>query len=106
GFLIERGLSPDEARRRAAVRFGNVTRVREESREIRLSATLESIFQDVRYAWRGMRKSPTFTATAVLSLALAIGANTAIYSIVDAAMLRPLPVPKPEQLFTLAMPDV
>jgi predicted permease len=60
----------------------------------------------VRYAWRGMRKNPAFAVTAVLSLGLAIGANTAIYSIVDAAMLRPLPVPEPDRLVTLAMPDI
>ena len=62
--------------------------------------------QDIRYAWRGMRKGPIFAATAILSLALAIGANTAIYSIVDAAVLRPLPVSHPEQLFLLAWPDI
>ncbi len=104
--LSERGLSPEEARRQASTRFGNTTLVREQSREIRLWAALESTFQDVRYAWRGMCKSPVFAATAVLSLGLAIGANTAIYSIVDAAMLRPLPVPEPERLFTLAFPEI
>jgi putative ABC transport system permease protein len=104
--LSEKGISPDEARRAASVRFGNVTKLREESREIRLWAALESTLQDARYAWRGMCKSPAFTVTAVLSLALAIGANTAIYSIIDAAMLRPLPVPEPERLFTLAAPGI
>src|SRR5438874_8932507 len=78
--LTELGASPDAARREAAVRFGNVMLLREQSREIRLWGTLESTFQDVRYGWRGMRKSPGFAATAVLSVALAIGANTAIYS--------------------------
>jgi predicted permease len=100
--LREDGLSAEEARHQAERRFGNVTQLREQSREVRLSALLETTFQDVRYAIRGMRTSPAFALTAILSLALAIGANTAIYSIVDAALLRPLPVPRPDRLFTLA----
>jgi predicted permease len=104
--LRERGLDRDEARRQARLRFGNATLALEESRGIRLWEGLEGALQDVRYAWRGMRKSPWFAATVVLSLALAIGADTAVYSILDAAILRPLPVPRPEQLFTLAYPDI
>ena len=92
--------------RQASRRFGNLTQLREQSRDFRLSATLETTFQDLRYALRGMRKSPAFAITAILSLALAIGANTAIYSIVDAALLRPLPVPEPDRLFTLATPGI
>jgi putative ABC transport system permease protein len=104
--LREEGLSPAEAQRRAAARFGNATSFREQSREIRLWAGLDSAVRDLHYAWRGMRRSPVFAATAVLSLSLAIGANTAIYSIVDVAMLRPLPVPEPDLLVTLAAPDL
>jgi predicted permease len=104
--LRAKGLNAEEAQRQADVRFGNVTRLREESRAIRLWAGLEGTLQDVRYAWRGMRKGPAFAATAVLSLALAIGANTAIYSIVDAAILRPLPVPAPNELFRLSSPGI
>jgi predicted permease len=100
--LREKGLSADDAQREASRRFGNLTQIREQSRGFRLSATLETTLQDLRYAIRGMRKSPAFAVTAILSLALAIGANTAIYSIVDAALLRPLPVPEPDRLFTLA----
>jgi predicted permease len=103
--LKEKGLSAGEAHRRAAARFGNTTRWREESRDMRLWTALEGTWQDVRYAWRGMRKGPVFAATAVLSLALAIGANTAIYSIVDAAVLRPLPVREPDKLVTFSWPD-
>jgi len=103
--LREQGFGAEDAQRQAALRFGNITQLREKSRDIRLLAPLEAMLQDTRYAWRGMRKSPAFAVTAVLSLALAIGANTAIYSIVDAAMLRPLPVPESEQLFTLAWPS-
>ncbi|HMF79018.1 MAG TPA: ABC transporter permease, partial [Bryobacteraceae bacterium] len=104
--LCAEGWEPDEARRQAQISFGNVTKLREQSREMRLWAALESMLQDTRYAWRGLRKGPAFAVTAVLSLGLAIGANTAIYSIVDAAMLRPLPVPEPERLVTLAAPSI
>jgi predicted permease len=100
------GLNAEEARRQAQLRFGSTTRFREQSRDFRLWTGLESTLQDVRYAWRGMRKGPIFASTAVLSLALAIGANTAIYSIVDAAILRPLPVYEPDRLFRLASPGI
>ncbi len=100
------GLTPEDAERRARVRFGNATRLREQSRDIRLWAGLEGALQDLRYAWRGMRKTPAFAATVVLSLALAIGAITAIYSIVDAAILRPLPVHDPGRLFRLSYPNI
>ncbi|HLK63291.1 MAG TPA: ABC transporter permease [Bryobacteraceae bacterium] len=99
--LQSRGLSLREAQQQAARSFGNVTGLREQSRELRLSTALEATCQDARYAWRGLLRNPVFAATAVLSLAVAIGANTAIYSIVDAALLRPLSVPQPDRLFTL-----
>ena len=102
--LQENGLDEAEARRRAALRFGNPMLLREQSRDLRLWAALESTLQDLRYGCRGILRSPLFAATAVLSLGLAIGANTAIYSIIDAAMLRPLPVPEPDRLFTLGAP--
>jgi predicted permease len=104
--LGEKGLNPEEARRLARLRFGNTTRLQEESRAFRLWTRLEATLQDLRYAWRGMRQGPAFAATAVLSLALAIGANTAIYSIVDAAILHPLPVSQPGQLFRLSYPGI
>ncbi|MGH9582873.1 MAG: permease prefix domain 1-containing protein, partial [Bryobacteraceae bacterium] len=104
--LEEKGQNTEDARWQARVRFGNTTRLREESRGLRLWAGLEGMLQDSRYGWRGMCKGPVFTATAVLSLGLAIGAITAIYSIVDAAILRPLPVSKPDQLFMLSYPDI
>ncbi|HEX4749804.1 MAG TPA: ABC transporter permease [Bryobacteraceae bacterium] len=104
--LRKAGLEPTEAQRQAALRFGNTTLIRESSREIRLWAALESILQDARYAWRGMMKSPAVEVTVILSLSLAIGANTAIYSILDAAMLRPLPIPEPNRLVRLASPGI
>ncbi|MDR3699346.1 MAG: ABC transporter permease [Candidatus Sulfopaludibacter sp.] len=91
------GRDAAEARRA----FGCRLQLREASREIRLWAALDNTWQDARYACRGLRRNPVFAFTAVISLGLAIGANTAIYSIVDAALLRPLPVPQPQRLFTL-----
>jgi ABC-type antimicrobial peptide transport system permease subunit len=100
-----RGLEPQAAAEQANALFGNTTLIREQSREFRLSAWLDATIQDVRYAWRGMLKNKGFAATAVLSLGLAIGANTAIYSIIDAAILRPLPLPEAGRLFTLGEGD-
>ncbi|MEP6732868.1 MAG: ABC transporter permease [bacterium] len=100
------GMSPADARRRAAMAFGNVTRIRSQSRDVMLWPDVESTLQDTRYAWRGLLRNPAFTVTAVVCLGLAIGANTAIYSIVDAVMLRALPLPQPDELFTLTSTDV
>jgi macrolide transport system ATP-binding/permease protein len=86
---------PDSAAHR---QFGNVTSLKEESRSMWTFAILEQFAQDLRYALRNMVATPLFTATAVLSLALGIGANTAIYSFMDAILLRGLPVPHPEEL--------
>jgi predicted permease len=103
--LIAQGMPPEEARREATRRFGNRTLTKERARDRDVLVWLETALQDVRYALRTLRRNPGFAATAILSLALAIGANTAIYSIVDAAMLRPLPVAEPDSLFTLATPE-
>ena len=99
--LRSRGLSDRDAQRQAMRSFGNVTGIREQSRELRLWAGIEGACQDARYAWRGLLRNPVFALTAVVSLGLAIGANTAIYSIVDVALLRPLPVPQPDRLIAL-----
>jgi predicted permease len=98
------GMDPRNARYAAARSFGGVEQIKERHREGRSFAGVESIFKDLGYALRTMRGNPGFTATAVVSLALGIGANTAIFSLIDALMLRWLPVSHPEQLVQIVVP--
>lgn len=98
---IRGGMSPDEARRAAAVRFGTRLSAAEQAGDQRGLPALESFFSDVGYALRGMRKSPAFAAVVILTLALGIGANTALFSLVEAVTLRSLPVRDPGSLYFL-----
>src|SRR3954464_11159991 len=96
------GMSRADAVRAAHVEFGSLTSVKDRTREVGWETQLESLWRDVRYASRTLRKSRTFTAVAVLILALGIGINTAIFSAINAIMLRQLPVEHPEELISLA----
>jgi predicted permease len=99
--LMGEGMGPEEASRQARLAFGNRTLLEQRSHEVWQWPTLESIWSDVRFALRQLRRSPGFTIAAVLTLALAIGANAVVFSVMNAFILRPLNVPDAQSLYEL-----
>jgi predicted permease len=99
--LRAEGLSDDEARRQARLRFGNVTLQEERTRDMDISLALDAVLRDLRYAFRALRRSPGFAVTVMLTLALGIGANSAVFSALDAVLIKPLPFPDADRLMEL-----
>ncbi len=98
---LRQGMTPEDARRAARISYGGVEQAKQLHRDERGFPGLTQILQDTRYTFRQLRRSPGFTVTAILMLALGMGATTAIFSIVEGVLLRPLPFPDPDRLVIL-----
>jgi hypothetical protein len=101
--LMAEGRSRKQAEQAARREFGNVTLMRERSREVWQWAALESLLADLKLVFRRLRKSPGFAATVLLTMALGIGANTAVFSVIDSVLLKPLPYPDSSRLVALIL---
>src|SRR5262249_15504894 len=99
--LVARGVARDDAWRIVRRSFGGVDRVKEQCRDVRATQAIENLWRDARYALRTLRRSPGVTLVATLTLALGIGATTAVYSLIDVILLSRLPYPAPEQLVSV-----
>src|ERR1044071_4732708 len=102
---IRGGMTPNQARRDAERRFGNFGHIKDLCRDVRGGGMLDNLWQDVRFGVRMLAKNPGFAAVAVLTLGLGIGANTAIFSVVNAVLLRPLPFEHPERVVQVLRND-
>jgi hypothetical protein len=98
---LQRGMSSEQARRHALIRFGGTQQAKEQHRAARSLPLLESLLQDLRFAFRMLRASSSFTAIAVLTLALGIGANTALFSVINGVLLNPLPFPNANRIVSM-----